>query len=676
MRRAAAVWLILIVLSISGAQSAVRAQGSPVPVEIHRQSDVLVVVINPPEPISLGGLRFQVTRSEVPQTPMFLREYPAFQGIDFYNFDQPACFALRPGDVEYPLPLACQRLDPNRVYVQTLFASDVFWYDRVLQQPRTITVLDDAGTRVSDCPASSFLCEIGFTFAPPADPPAPQAELVGDPADVDNREVLVLISEFEVFSEAAGERVNPQLSWQRQFQDAIDTVNDIQNARVLSIPGVIRSHDEAREISELYQATMVVWGYVDAAAVASNYTITPRWSAIEIITTETATEVFTSTLDEMALYVSRDSDVEYIFNFLIGQLLYFEQNYLSATSFLDAAIEQIPTSRVQELGVSLLYFYRAYAASQQGNHTEALDFYDQALEVDPANAFAYSNRGGIYRGLGDYDQALSDLNQALELAPNLAQAYVNRGNVYSSTGNFEAAISDFDAAAALLPDNAVVFYNRANTYVHLGSFDNALDDYARAIKLNPNFAFAYFNRGNLWFDLGDYDSAIADFTHAIDLDPTDKVALNNRGNAYTNIGEYDRALADYDQALVLDPDYRDAYYNRGSLHYFYRGAYENAIADFTRVIQIDPDFPYAYDFRASAYAALGEFERALDDFTRTIELDTTNVQAIRNRGGINDVLDYHADALADYRRYADLTGEEADPAILARIAELEAQLGE
>jgi len=46
-------------------------------------------------------------------------------------------------------------------------------------------------------------------------------------------------------------------------------------------------------------------------------------------------------------------------------------------------------------------------------------------------AVAYNNRGLAYGKLNKYEQAMEDFSRAIELNPALAEAYYNRGNAYT-----------------------------------------------------------------------------------------------------------------------------------------------------------------------------------------------------------------------------------------------------
>ena len=76
------------------------------------------------------------------------------------------------------------------------------------------------------------------------------------------------------------------------------------------------------------------------------------------------------------------------------------------------------------------------------------------MEIDSKYAFAYNNRGNVYRDKGDVDRALADYNEAIRLDPKYAVAYNNRANAYRGKGELDRAIADYNDAIRVDPKYA------------------------------------------------------------------------------------------------------------------------------------------------------------------------------------------------------------------------------
>ena len=174
---------------------------------------------------------------------------------------------------------------------------------------------------------------------------------------------------------------------------------------------------------------------------------------------------------------------------------------------------------------------------------------------------------GYLRSVGkgaDLEAAVAACTKAIELNPALAEAYNNRGNAKADLGQHEAALADHDRTIELNPTLATAYYNRGNTKRSLGQYDAELADYDRAIELNPTFAAAYNNRGYAKHALGQHDAALADLDRAIELAPTVAATYDSRGETKHALGQHDAALADLDRAIELAPTVAATYNNRGN----------------------------------------------------------------------------------------------------------------
>jgi uncharacterized membrane protein YhaH (DUF805 family) len=86
---------------------------------------------------------------------------------------------------------------------------------------------------------------------------------------------------------------------------------------------------------------------------------------------------------------------------------------------------------------------------EKGQYDKAISDYNKAIEIDPRNATAYSNRGDAYAYIDQLDKAISDYNKAIEINPRDPRAYNNRGLTYFFKGEYEKAWDDVHKAKSL-----------------------------------------------------------------------------------------------------------------------------------------------------------------------------------------------------------------------------------
>ncbi len=73
----------------------------------------------------------------------------------------------------------------------------------------------------------------------------------------------------------------------------------------------------------------------------------------------------------------------------------------------------------------------------------------KAIDLSPAMAEAWYNKGVAHIAMQDYTSALAALNKAIELKPEMGEAWFNRGFVYLRLGNQRLGIADLSRAGQL-----------------------------------------------------------------------------------------------------------------------------------------------------------------------------------------------------------------------------------
>jgi tetratricopeptide (TPR) repeat protein len=110
---------------------------------------------------------------------------------------------------------------------------------------------------------------------------------------------------------------------------------------------------------------------------------------------------------------------------------------------------------------------------------------EEALRLNPTDAFAFAYRGNAYLNKGDNDRAIADLSEAIRLDSKDATDFFNRGIAYGKKGDYERAIADFSEAIQLDPRDAFAFCYRGSAKLKIhDSSGNA--DIAKARRLNAS----------------------------------------------------------------------------------------------------------------------------------------------------------------------------------------------
>ncbi|PZW20738.1 serine/threonine protein kinase [Thermosporothrix hazakensis] len=178
------------------------------------------------------------------------------------------------------------------------------------------------------------------------------------------------------------------------------------------------------------------------------------------------------------------------------------------------------------------------SSTQSGHPRKALQLIDQA---------------NLLNNRGRYKKALAICEQALQLDPTLAAAYTNKGVSLNGLGRRQEALVAYEQAIQLDPAFPTNYTNKASVLHLMGRLEDALAACEQALQLDPNNALTHYSKGVILADLGLYTSALIAFDKALQLDPTFSLALTNKGSALFLLGRYEEALVTYTQALQLDP---------------------------------------------------------------------------------------------------------------------------
>ncbi len=192
--------------------------------------------------------------------------------------------------------------------------------------------------------------------------------------------------------------------------------------------------------------------------------------------------------------------------------------------------------------------------AHERKYQEAIASFDQAIRLDPKEAYFYNNRGMAYHELNQDERAVQDFDHAIGLDPNDAGFYFHRGLAHNVLRQYQRSVQDFDQAIRLDPKFAEAYIKRGLAYDELNQVERGLKDFDQAIRLKPGYAEAYTTRGLTYYALERYERAITDFNQAIRLDPNLAMAYTSRGLAYQGLKQYERALQDHSQAIRLDPN--------------------------------------------------------------------------------------------------------------------------
>jgi len=296
---------------------------------------------------------------------------------------------------------------------------------------------------------------------------------------------------------------------------------------------------------------------------------------------------------------------------------------------------------------------RAVAYVRMGKNREAIEDYNQAVELFPEYAAVYNNRGNLLLALGMSDEAIKDFNRAIVLAPGYAAAYNNRAGALLKMGRRNAAIRDYTRSVRLLPSSPAPLSGRGRAHLSLGRPHAAIRDFSRAVGADARFAAGYRNRAEAKLEVAHYDEAIEDLSRAIAFDVSNPEVYLLRGHAYLATSRPDAAIIDFTKVVDLTPSSAIGYQARG-LSYTLAEALELALADLNRAIELDRRSSTAFAYRAFAYMRNNQPEIGQQDIATALKLDQKNPEVHWAAAEVSDAGGNTENALAHLQKALDL----------------------
>jgi len=190
--------------------------------------------------------------------------------------------------------------------------------------------------------------------------------------------------------------------------------------------------------------------------------------------------------------------------------------------------------------------------SKTNKYKEAIQIYNEILEIDSTNFHALGGRGLMYYNLGDYKRAIEDYNKALISKPQAFDIYYNRGLASNELGNNISALKDFDLVISNDSNDYLALYHRGYTKMVEHEYEDAIQDFDKAIKKHPTDYF-YENRGVCKIFIKDTAGSLSDLSEAITINPQNTSALFNRGNIYYSLTRYKEAIVDLGKVVLINP---------------------------------------------------------------------------------------------------------------------------
>ncbi len=442
---------------------------------------------------------------------------------------------------------------------------------------------------------------------------------LGDRFTVDDTERMIVVlpfenlgpSEDEYFADGMTEEITSRLG-------AVSGLGVISRRSALRYAGTDKSPEE---IGEELGVGYILGGRVRWAASGdgpSRVRITP-----ELIRVADDTQVWSENYDRVI------DDIFEVQSDIAGQVI--ERLGVTLLESEERPLTARPTENLEAYTLYLKGRHFWNKRSQENMRT-ALDYFEQAVELDPSYSLAHVG---------------------------IADTWISRG-WYSVLAPKEAFPRAKQAAKlALQFDDTMAEAHTSLAHIHL-EFDHdweaAEREYLRAIELDPRYPTAHHWYGGYLSAMGRHEEALEQAHRARELDPLAPIISTWVGLRHYFARRHEVAIEEYRSALELSPDFAPGHWHLGWA-FEQTGRYDEAIAEAQKAMDSSGGNPLYIASLGHAHAIAGNDEAArrilerLDQESATRYVSAYHVAVIHGALGDTD----------EAFRWMDIAFEERSP---------------
>jgi len=278
------------------------------------------------------------------------------------------------------------------------------------------------------------------------------------------------------------------------------------------------------------------------------------------------------------------------------------------------------TDRALALGPTFaqVHFTAGLVHAAGGGYVTAIENFQQALQIDPANGDAMRELANAYDGAGRIADAEATFRRTVELRPDSWAACKELGSFYNRQGRLQEALPWIQRVVALTPDNYAGYSSLGGLYLRLGRHQEAASALQKSLALRPT-AVAYMNLGTIHYFEGRFQEASEAYRKAVQLTPSDERPWGALADALQRLPQRSDEMAGaYRQAIHLaerqaDVNPHDAELrSRIAMYHAYAGDRDAADAELGHALQLGPTDGTVLFRAALVNEELGRRERALE----------------------------------------------------------------
>lgn len=317
----------------------------------------------------------------------------------------------------------------------------------------------------------------------------------------------------------------------------------------------------------------------------------------------------------------------------------------AGSQYMEAAMRLTPESLYLQGRDS---FFAGRAMLFEKRFAEAADLLENAVRIDPGEAYGYNALGIAYLEQAQFSKAIPAFRDAAKRAPNWSYPLHNLALAYVEAGDTEGAIRSYREAMRLTPQYSYLPYNLGLVYQRLNRKREAELEYKKAASLAPDSGEPLNALGALKASEGKNAEAEKLYRESLTKNPNLLPARHNLAVLLaTQKGRTAETVALYRQNLAAQPDYLPSRLALAEL-LGQTGDTDGSIEQYREVIAARPGYVGARVALAGLLAKANRPADALEQLRAAAKFDADNASLWEQIGDAERALDHPAEAREAY----------------------------
>ena len=300
--------------------------------------------------------------------------------------------------------------------------------------------------------------------------------------------------------------------------------------------------------------------------------------------------------------------------------------------------------------------------SSAGAYEQAIQRFEDALRLDPANDTAAMNLALAYKNDGKTSAAIDLLRRTVKERPSAA-LYNMLGGMDEDSGEFVEAAQSFQRAVELDPNNEQYYFDLGMEYLSHFTFGPAAEVYRVGTRKFPRSSRQYLGLAFSHYAVRDYPEAADAFTTALEIDSQSPAAFQAWKTVLSFLApkgwegllpRLDRLAAAHPQNAELAFAYGAALF-RLEVSKGQESALDRPQALLEKSVRLRPDFPEAHLELGGLYAARKQDQKAVDEYLEVIRQDPKSDIAHYRLGQVYRGMNKMELATQELTRYQELS---------------------